>query len=167
MRDVRCEDFKKIVAASKTSQHLASAILSSGYTYAGAATAMGVSLGMLGVTRVSGILGLLGFPILAPFFLIVRAYKKAKEREKREQQERDLLQAEKVALQKIIKKQSAIIQTLKREMEELHRMQAETETNAVRTMEYAKEKEARIEYLETLLQMVTLAGEAFEVGVTG
>jgi hypothetical protein len=163
--DIRDVDFAKIITAGKASQHLGAAILGGGFTYAGAAAALGSSLGVLGIAAAPGFLGLLGFPLLTPIAIIGYFYKKKKDREKREQQERDLLHAEKLALKKIIEKQSQVILALKRAMEELKRKQKEIEKNIANTINYAKEQEERVEYLETLLKMVNMASEAFEVGV--
>ncbi|CAN7766172.1 hypothetical protein LJR153_007266 [Paenibacillus sp. LjRoot153] len=164
LQDIRDADFKKIITAAKFSPSLAAAILAGGFTSRAAATAMGASLASFGLaTGATGLLGLIGLPLL-PIAIIGILYKKKKEKEKREKMERDLLHAEKLALQKIIKKQVEVIQELKKAMEDLNRMHTETASNAAKTKEYANKLEDRVEYLERLIKMVNMAGEAFGVG---
>jgi hypothetical protein len=165
LNDIHDVEFNKIVKASKSNSTLGTAILAGGFTYASAASVMGGSLGVLGFAGATSFLGLLGLPILGPLAIIGYLYKKKKDREKKEQQERDLHHGEKLALQKIIKKQVEVIHALKKAMEEMKRRQTEVEVNTTKTMDYAKQQEERVEYLERLLQMVNLASEAFEVNV--
>lgn len=165
LKDISDPDFQKILTASEYSSNLGATILAGGFTYAAAASSMGTSLGVLGLAGATGFLGLLGLPLLGPIAILGYFYKKKKEREKREQQERDLLRAEKLALQKIIKKQTEVIRALKKAMEELSRKHTEVEKNAKNAMNYVKQQEERVEYLERLLKMVNMAGEAFEVSV--
>ena len=166
LKDIHDDEFKKIIAVSTGKNiGLGAAILAGGLSYAGVATAMGTSLGVLGIAgAASGILGLVGLPLLGPIAIIGYFYKKKKEREVRERQERDLLQG-KVALQKIIKKQVELINELKKAMEELKRRQTEVEHNVKNTMNYAKQQEDRVEYLERLLNMVNMASGAYEAAI--
>ena len=167
IRDIKDTNFKKIIVASQTTATLEGAILAGGFTYTTAAAAMGASISVLGIGSGLSLLGLLGLPILGPFAILGLArymYKKKKEREKNERLEKDLLNAEKLALQKVIKKQIEVIQALKNAMEELGRKQEEVEYNATKTVDYVKQQEERVEYLERLLSMVNMAGEAFLEG---
>jgi len=167
IRDIKDTNFKNIIVASQTTTTLEGAILAGGFTYTTAAAAMGASISVLGIGSGLSLLGLLGLPILGPFAILGLArymYKKKKEREKNERLEKDLLNAEKLALQKVIKKQIEVIQALKNAMEELGRKQEEVEYNATKTVDYVKQQEERVEYLERLLSMVNMAGEAFLEG---
>ncbi len=114
LKDINDIEFKKIVTVSKQNVGLGAAILAGGFTYSGAASAMSASLGVLGIASTSSLLGLLGLPLLGPITLFGLLYKKKKDREKRERQETELLQAEKLALQKIIKNQVKLIEALKK-----------------------------------------------------
>lgn len=166
LSDIKDVQFNKLVQASKTNNKLSGVIVGAGLSYSVAATAMGGSLGALGlVGGGAGVLGLLGLPLLGPLAIFgVAGYllKKKKEKDKREQLERDLQKAEKLALQKIIRKQNELIQELKKTMQEIIRDKDEMKKNMDHLKDFVKQKEARIDYLERLLAMVTMAGDAME-----
>ncbi|SDE47212.1 hypothetical protein SAMN02799630_05416 [Paenibacillus sp. UNCCL117] len=165
LRDILDTNFRKIITASQTNPKLSGAILAAGFTFGGVATAMGSSLGVLGIVGGgASLLGLVGLPLLGPIGIGIYVYKKIKERQKREQLEKELHHAEKLALQQIIKKQAELIQALKQTMQEAVRKQDEMERNMNQTMNDARRKEERIKYLERLLEMMTQAGEAFGAG---
>ncbi|MNW28056.1 hypothetical protein D3C74_48650 [compost metagenome] len=165
LADIKDVQFNKIVKASKTTSNLSGVIVVAGLSYTAAVATMGGSLVTVGIIAGTGsILSLLGLPLLGPFAIIgIAGYLfKKKEREKRERLEKDLQEGEKLALQKIIRKQNSLIQELKKIMQEINQDKDEIKKNMEHTRDYVKQKEERIEYLERLLAMLTMAGDALE-----